>query len=67
MNLTVNDTPITDSSARTLAELLDELSLKVRTGIAVALNSEIVPLSKWQSTELKDGDQILLITATQGG
>jgi sulfur carrier protein len=36
-------------------------------GIAVAINQTIVARSEWAAHGLKQGDQIILIKATQGG
>jgi sulfur carrier protein len=36
-------------------------------GIAVAINQTIVSKSDWSGYLLKEGDQIMLIKATQGG
>jgi sulfur carrier protein len=36
-------------------------------GMAVAINNSVIPQSKWDETELKEGDKVLLIKATQGG
>jgi len=38
-----------------------------RLGVAVALNSAVVPRSQWYATALADGDEIELVTAVQGG
>ncbi|MCA4132348.1 sulfur carrier protein ThiS [Arthrobacter sp. M4] len=38
-----------------------------KLGVAVALNSEVVPRSLWATTALADGDQLELVTAVQGG
>jgi sulfur carrier protein len=37
------------------------------TGIAVALNSEVVPRSIWGTTFLRDEDRVDVLTAVQGG
>jgi sulfur carrier protein len=37
------------------------------TGIAVAVNGEVVPRSSWQATRLADGDRVEVVTAVQGG
>jgi sulfur carrier protein len=37
------------------------------TGIAVAVNGEVVPRSSWQETRLADGDRVEVVTAVQGG
>lgn len=36
-------------------------------GVAVALNQTVIPKSLWPTTQLKNKDNILLLTATQGG
>ncbi|MGN6404000.1 sulfur carrier protein ThiS [Sinomonas sp.] len=38
-----------------------------RLGVAVALNSEVVPRIRWASTPLAAGDAVELVTAMQGG
>lgn len=38
-----------------------------RLGVAVALNAEIVPRSKWANITLQAGDDIEIVTAVQGG
>jgi sulfur carrier protein len=37
------------------------------TGVAVALNGEVVPRSSWPATPLRDGDRVELLGAMQGG
>jgi sulfur carrier protein len=37
------------------------------SGIAVAVNDNIVPESQWASFALHDDDKILVVAATQGG
>ena len=38
-----------------------------RLGVAVALNSEVVPRARWAATALAAGDAVELVTAMQGG
>jgi sulfur carrier protein len=38
-----------------------------RLGVAVALNSEVVPRARWAATTLAAGDAVELVTAMQGG
>lgn len=38
-----------------------------RLGVAVALNSEVVPRGSWATTALAAGDAVELVTAMQGG
>lgn len=36
-------------------------------GVAVALNEEVLPRSRWGTTRLAQGDRIEMLVATQGG
>ena len=38
-----------------------------RLGVAVALDSAVVPRSRWQDTRLAEGQTVEIITAMQGG
>ena len=38
-----------------------------RLGLAVALNSQVVPRARWAATPLTAGDAVELVTAMQGG
>lgn len=38
-----------------------------RGGIAVAVNSELVPRSTWRSVRLREGDRVEIVGASQGG
>jgi sulfur carrier protein len=37
------------------------------SGVAAAVNGEVVRRSAWDSTRLADGDQVEVLTAVQGG
>lgn len=50
-----------------IVSLLQQQKLASYKGIAVAVNEEIIPRSKWETVSIQSGDQILIITATQGG
>lgn len=49
-----------------VSELVDKLSLSGRR-IAVELNGEIVPRSRFAATVLANGDKIEIVTAVGGG
>jgi sulfur carrier protein len=38
-----------------------------QNGIAVAINNTVVPKSNWNQQLVKETDEILIISATQGG
>ncbi|AJI79233.1 sulfur carrier protein ThiS [Corynebacterium singulare] len=65
MILTLNGQPY-DTSASTVAELLDEKGIAV-DGTAVALAEQVVPRSRWEATELMEGAVVEILTAVQGG
>ena len=46
--------------------LLDELDYE-GTHFAVAVNYDVLPKSRWAETQLKNGDEIEIITPRQGG
>lgn len=48
------------------ALLLSEITHSTK-GIAVAINNQVIPKDQWSHTALQHSDQILIITATQGG
>ena len=36
-------------------------------GIAVAINGSLIRKSDWKNTQVEDGDELEVLTATQGG
>lgn len=63
----VNDQPRELLGPATLLSLMKELGQDGRTGIAAAVNAEVVPRSAWATRSLAGGDRVLVIRATQGG
>lgn len=48
--------------------LLIELELNPdQSGVAVAVNKEVIPKTLWKKTELKDNCEVEIIRAVQGG
>jgi sulfur carrier protein len=66
VQLIVNGQPRQVEDDLSLTELVNQVSDR-DTGIAVALNNEVVPRSGWPATPLGDGDRIDVVTAVQGG
>lgn len=50
----------------TLAQAVAELT-RAATGVAAAVNGDVVPRGSWDATPLRDGDQVEVVTAVQGG
>ena len=49
-----------------LAQAVAELTAAAR-GVAAAVNGDVVPRGSWGTTSLRDGDQVEVVTAVQGG
>jgi len=49
-----------------VAEAVAELTSLAR-GVAAAVNGDVVPRGAWSATPLRDGDQVEVVTAVQGG
>jgi sulfur carrier protein len=50
----------------TMAQAVAELT-PAATGVAAAVNGDVVPRGSWTATPLRDGDQVEVVTAVQGG
>jgi sulfur carrier protein len=37
------------------------------SGVAAAVNGDVLPRRLWAATEVRDGDLVEVVTATQGG
>ncbi len=62
-----NQTKQFAANSLTVQALLDlEIPVK-QNGIALAINNTIIPKSDWNSHLIKETDDILIISATQGG
>lgn len=63
----VNDAARTVPAGTALVDVLRELGLVERKGVAVALNGTVVPRAEWPTQSLAEGSHVLVIKATQGG
>jgi sulfur carrier protein len=50
----------------TVAQAVTELTAAA-TGVAAAVNGDVVPRGSWGVTRLRDDDQVEVVTAVQGG
>jgi len=66
VNVTVNGEPREVPPGTTVAQLVSLLT-SLPTGVAAALNGEVVPRRIWDGTQLADRDQVEVVTAVQGG
>ena len=55
-----------DKNGKRIAEMLDDMNINVKQ-VAVELNEEIVPKTKYAETFLKDGDCVEVVRFVGGG
>jgi sulfur carrier protein len=66
VQITVNGQSREAAAGLSLAELVRQISDR-STGIAVAVNGEVVPRGSWPGTPVQPGDRVDVVTAVQGG
>lgn len=66
IQVTVNGERRPIPAETTVGELVAMVT-DLATGVAAAVNGEIVPRRSWPGTPLRDGDQVEVVTAVQGG
>lgn len=67
MEIKLNNQIKTFPEQSTVQQLLDEVIPEKQKGIAVAVNSSVIPKMNWSHHFLKNDDEVLIIKATQGG
>lgn len=66
MNIQLNNNTIQVKDSISVEELITSQNIS-KKGIAVAVNANIVAKSEWINKQLNENDNIIIITATQGG
>lgn len=66
IRVVVNGQPESYPADTTLGAVVSRLRPS-RTGIAVAVGDDVVPRAEWDVRQLRDGDEIEILTAVQGG
>jgi sulfur carrier protein len=66
MEVVINGTRHQVTDEMSLAQAVSLLT-RSATGVAAAINGEVVRRAAWESTRLAAGDQVEVITAVQGG
>ncbi|MFD1535960.1 sulfur carrier protein ThiS [Nonomuraea guangzhouensis] len=66
MNVTINGAAHEVPDGTTVAQAVLTLTAAT-TGVAVAVNDEVVTRSAWETTALGDSDRVEVLTAVQGG
>lgn len=66
MKVVINGTPHDLDDGASVATCVAYLTTAT-TGVAAAVNGEVVRRSSWAQTPVRDGDLVEVITAVQGG
>ena len=66
VQVTVNGQPREVPADTTVGQVVATVS-ELATGIAAAVNGEVVPRRSWPATLLRNGDRVEVVTAVQGG
>ena len=66
LQVKLNGAPRELPDASTVAQAVAELTA-APSGVAAAVNGDVIPRGSWAATMLHDGDQVEVVTAVQGG
>ena len=66
MKLLVNGDRKEVAEGATIADLVKEMETP-RSGVAVAVNGEVVPRAGWKEASLAEGDHVEVLSAIGGG
>jgi len=66
VQIRLNGEPRELPEGTSVAQAVAELTV-LDTGIAAAVNGEVVPRGSWAAMLLRPGDQVEVVTAVQGG
>ena len=64
--LKVNGEPFETAPGSTVDQVVGAVTT-LSSGVAAAVNGAVIPRGQWAATELRDGDQVEIVTAVQGG
>lgn len=67
MTVYINNNPLELPHAAVISHALTALGIEARNGMALAVNSDVIPRPEWDNYTLKEQDKIMIIKATQGG
>lgn len=67
MNIKVNGQTYNLQNIKTISQVLEHFQINQPNGLAVALNLNVVRRSDFEKAEVKEGDEIEIIRAVQGG
>lgn len=68
MTVELNGTPRELGEGATVRQALELLDIaSAARGVAVAVDAEVVPRARWETTALRPGARVEVVTAVQGG
>lgn len=67
MKVLVNGAPWEVPEGSLLLDVLARAGLHDLRGAAVALDGEVIPRSQWAPVQVRDGQQVEVVRAVQGG
>ncbi|MDB5226278.1 MAG: thiamine biosynthesis protein ThiS [Bacteroidota bacterium] len=67
MQVIINNQSYNFEENSSLQSAIAELQMEDTSGIAVAVNEQIIPKSEWNKINLNDEDKIIIIGAVAGG
>ena len=66
MEVIVNNKATVISESATLEQLISELNI-LSTGMAMAVNKQLIPRTRWKTFSLTEKDEVVIIKAVCGG
>ena len=66
MEVVINGKPRRAAADMSLAQAVAMLT-DAETGVAAAVNGDVIRRAAWEATQLSDGDEVEVLTAVQGG
>ncbi|MCE9589830.1 MAG: sulfur carrier protein ThiS [Planctomycetes bacterium] len=66
MKLTINGEPCELTDGKTVRQMIEDLGFKGRA-VAVEVNRKVVPKKQHETTALRDGDAVEVVTLVGGG
>jgi sulfur carrier protein len=66
MEVVINGKPLQAAATLSLAQAVALLT-DAETGVAAAVNGDVIRRAAWATTPLSDGDEVEVLTAVQGG
>lgn len=67
MNIVLNEKNFKVSEGLSVLVFLAENNIPTPNGVALAVNDTVIPRANWGETILEDGNNLILISAAQGG